>query len=179
MAAQKRNIAGRLATLALVLVLSTVIFAFRGKTASLAAYGYPGIFLIALLTNATVILPIPGMAVVLAMTSVLPPTGIALAAASGAALGELSGYLGGIGGQIVVENTRMYARIAPYIRRYGAWGIFVLAAIPNPFFDLAGIAAGAVRMSLWRFLLACWLGQVVKFGLITHLGTLSWQWLLR
>ncbi len=178
MAAPKRAAFLRLLPLILLAGISVIIYLMRGQAARLTAYGYPGIFLIAFLTNATVIVPVPGMAFVFAATSVLSPWGVMLAAASGAALGELSGYLGGLSGQGIVEDTRMYQRIAPYIRRYGAWGIFTLAAIPNPFFDLAGIAAGISRMPLGRFLLSCWLGQMVKMGLTAHLGSLSWHWLL-
>jgi len=29
-------------------------------------------------------------------------------------------------------------------------------------FDLAGIAAGALRMPVWRFLVWCWLGKVLR-----------------
>ncbi len=168
----------RLSGLLFILGISALIYSLSDETSHLLVYGYPGIFLLALLTNATVILPVPGLAIVLAMTSVLPPFGVALAAASGAALGELSGYLGGLSGQAIISNSKQYRRIAPYIRRYGALAVFLLASIPNPFFDLAGIAAGIARMPVWRFLLACWAGQMVKMLTLAYAGAASWRWLL-
>ncbi|PIZ25416.1 MAG: DedA family protein, partial [Chloroflexi bacterium CG_4_10_14_0_8_um_filter_57_5] len=33
--------------------------------------------------------------------------------------------------------------------------IAALAFIPNPLFDLAGMASGALKIPLWKFLIAC------------------------
>lgn len=48
------------------------------------------------------------------------------------------------------------------MRRNGTVTILVLSAFPNPIFDLAGIAAGALRFPLVRFLLSCWVGKTIK-----------------
>ncbi|RLC74997.1 MAG: hypothetical protein DRI61_15635, partial [Chloroflexi bacterium] len=56
---------------------------------------------------------------------------------------------------------------------YGALVIFILSVIPNPFFDLAGMAAGVSRFPLWRFLLACWLGKTVKTTAVAFAGYYS------
>jgi len=42
--------------------------------------------------------------------------------------------------------------------------------IPNPFFDAVGIIAGALRLPLWVFLVACFLGKAIRFWLIASLG---------
>lgn len=174
----KRRLLLNIAGISLVVLISGLIFALREQTAFLVVYGYPGIFALALLSNASVILPVPGMAIVLAMTSVLPPLPVALAAGTGAALGELSGYLGGLSGQALLREHRYYKKIAPWVRQHGFWAVLVMASIPNPLFDLAGIAAGAARMSLWQFLLACWIGQIIKMTSLAFLGATSWRWLL-
>ena len=44
--------------------------------------------------------------------------------------------------------------------RFGDATVFVMAAIPNPLFDVAGMAAGSLRFPLWRFLLAAFLGKL-------------------
>jgi uncharacterized membrane protein YdjX (TVP38/TMEM64 family) len=41
-------------------------------------------------------------------------------------------------------------------------GILALAAIPNPFFDAAGVAAGTMKIPFWRFLLFCSIGSIIK-----------------
>src|SRR3990172_2430009 len=68
-----------LAVLAVV-GISAYVFSIRVHWDEFAALGYPGVFLIALLANATVFLPAPGIAVVFAMGSVFNPYGVALAA---------------------------------------------------------------------------------------------------
>jgi uncharacterized membrane protein YdjX (TVP38/TMEM64 family) len=46
--------------------------------------------------------------------------------------------------------------------KYGDLTIFLLALIPNPLFDIAGMVAGALKMPMWRFLLWVWLGKCIK-----------------
>lgn len=173
-----RTAALRVLALSAVIGISALVFSIRNRVDEFAAYGYPGIFLIALLANATVLLPAPGVAVVFAMGSVFNPIWVGLAAGSGGALGELSGYLAGFSGQAVVERVHLYERIHPWVEKYGGWTILVLSAIPNPFFDLAGVAAGAVKMPLWKFLLFCWFGQLIKMTIFAYAGSHSINWLL-
>ncbi len=175
-----RLVTNILRALALLVVIGITVYIYdlHEHIRDFGAYGYPGVFLVALLTNATVFVPAPGVAVVFAMGGILNPLGVAFAAGTGGALGELSGFLAGFSGQAVVERTGLYARIAPYIKRYGGWAILVLAAIPNPFFDVAGIAAGAMKMPLWRFFVFCWIGQVIKMGMFAFAGAYSITWLL-
>jgi len=174
-----RLLINALRILALLAVVGITIYVYdlRDHVRQFAALGYPGIFLVALLANATVFLPAPGVAVVFAMGSIFHPLGVALAAGTGGTLGELSGYLAGFSGQAVIERTGIYERIQPWVSKYGGWAILVFAAIPNPFFDIAGIAAGVSKMRLWRFLLFCWFGQIIKMGLFAFGGAYSITWL--
>lgn len=167
----------RVLAFAAVAGITIFIYSIRDQVEEFAAYGYPGIFLVALLANATLILPAPGVAVVFAMGSIFNPLGVAFAAGTGGAIGELTGYLAGYSGQGVVENTELYNRINPWIKKYGAWVILALSAIPNPFFDMAGIAAGISKIPLWQFLLACWVGQTFKMALFAYAGFYSIDWL--
>ena len=169
----------RWTSLVAVIGLSAFVFSIRDQADQLAAYGYPGIFLIALLSNATVLLPAPGLAVVFTMGSIFHPIGVALAAGSGGALGELSGYLAGFSGQAVIEQTEVYERITPWVEKYGTLAILILAAVPNPFFDLAGIAAGVTKIPIKSFLLACWIGQIIKSLAFAYAGSASFQWLFQ
>jgi uncharacterized membrane protein YdjX (TVP38/TMEM64 family) len=167
----------RLIALLAVIGITVFIFAIRDRAEQLAAYGYPGIFFLSLLANATVILPAPGLAITFAMGAVFHPLGVALAAASGATLGELTGYMAGFSGQAVIENAETYARLLDWTRRYGGLTIIALAAIPNPLFDLAGAAAGALRMPVGHFLLYTWIGKMIKMVLFAYGGAASIDWL--
>ena len=162
-----------------VVGITVYIYSIREHVREFSVYGYPGIFEVMLLANATVIIPAPGLAVVFAMGSIFNPLGVALAAGTGGAIGELTGYLAGFSGQAVVENTGIYHRFLPWVQKYGAWAILVLAAFPNPFFDLAGIAAGVTKIPLWRFLLYCWIGQLIKTTMFAYAGAYSIDWLAK
>jgi membrane protein DedA with SNARE-associated domain len=168
----------RILALVFVVGISVGVYLFRGQMQNLAAFGYPGIFLIVLLSYATILLPVPGMAIVFAMSGVFHPLGVALAAATGGALGELSGYLAGYGGRAVIENWKAYSRITEWVRRHGGPAILVLAALPNPFFDLVGVAAGVLKMPIHKFLLWCWPGQIIKMLYVAYAGYYSIDWLI-
>jgi len=112
------------------------------------------------------------------MGSIFHPFGVALAAGTGGAIGELSGYMAGFSGQAVVERMDIYERITPWIEKYGTFAILIFAAVPNPFFDLAGIAAGATKIPLKNFLIACWIGQIIKALLFAYAGATSLGWIL-
>ena len=167
----------RIGAILAVVGITVYVYSIREHVQEFAQYGYLGAFLIALIANATVILPAPGVAVIFAMGGLLNPVGVALAAGVGGAIGELTGYLAGYGGQAAVENTKMYNRILPWVQKYGAWVILVLAAVPNPFFDLAGIAAGIAKIPVWKFALACWIGQTIKMAMFAFAGAYSIDWI--
>ena len=63
------------------------------------------------------------------------------------------------------------------MRSYGGRTILVLAFIPNPLFDVAGMIAGILKMPLWKFLLFCWIGKTLKMFLFAYAGSLSIPWL--
>lgn len=162
--------------LAFSVLVTALILIFADELVKLEAYGYLGVFLISLLGNATVILPVPSLAVVFATGSVLNPLVVGLVSGVAEPLGELTGYLAGYGGSAVVEDSATFQRITSFVQRKGFLTIFVLSAIPNPLFDLAGIAAGASRMPVSRFLVACWLGKTAKAVVIAYLGSISVDW---
>ena len=164
---------GRLLALFCSVAITVVIVAFRKQLASLRAYGYLGVFLISMLGNATIILPVPSLAVVFAGGGVLSPWLVGLVAGVAEPIGELTGYMAGYGGSAVVGNDGRFERVRRWMERRGFVTLFVLSAIPNPLFDLAGIAAGMLRFPVPKFLLACWLGKTLKAFLIAYLGKLS------
>lgn len=163
----------RFLIIAVVLGISVAIFVLRERFTELAAIGYPGIFLVSLLGNATIILPAPSLVLVYAMGSALPPGLVGLAAGVGEALGELTGYAAGFAGRAIIEDEKMYERLVTWMEQRGDMTVFVLSLVPNPFFDLAGIAAGTLRYPIWRFLLFCWLGKTIKTALVAWAGCRS------
>ena len=162
--------AARWLSLLAVVAISGLIMLFRRQLAGLAAYGYPGLFLVSLLSSATLFLPVPGLALTFAAGTSFVPVLVGLAAGTGAAIGEITGYLAGFSGRGVIENQARYERIQGWMQRYGIGVIFVLSLIPNPLFDLAGITAGVMRIPVWRFLLVCLAGNIIKCSLVAYAG---------
>ncbi len=166
----------RILALMVVVVISIYIFSIRDEAEKLAVYGYPGIFLLSFLAYATVLLPAPGVAVVFTMGAVFNPLIVALAAGAGAALGEISGYLAGFSGQAVIERADIYNRMTRWMGKNGPLTILLLSALPNPFFDLAGAAAGALKMPLVKFLFWCWIGETIKMLTFAYIGNTTIEW---
>jgi uncharacterized membrane protein YdjX (TVP38/TMEM64 family) len=153
-----------------VIALTIVLVVNRERIQSLQAYGYPGIFLFSILANATILVPVPGVVFTSAMGAVFNPFWVSIAAGAGAAIGELSGYLAGFSGQAVVENSERYKKVTRWMEKYGDVTILVLAFIPNPLFDLAGMIAGILKMPVWKFLIYCVIGKILKMMMFAYAG---------
>jgi membrane protein DedA with SNARE-associated domain len=147
-------------------------------------YVYGGAFLISLIGNATIILP-GAVLVILSEISVVlyPVTGpvgpiiVGLVGGAGAAIGEITGYMAGYSGRGIVERSKLYNRVEGWMRRWGAMTIFIFSVVPF-FFDLAGIAAGALRFPFWKFFLLCWLGRTLLYVVFVLLAALGFKTLL-
>jgi|GEM_PF-814951 len=137
----------------------------------LEALGYPGVFLANFLGTATLFFPVPGLTaggqiLIATLARSLNPVRVAVLGGLGMATAEITAYLAGRGLREVSSQRqfpiggpigRWLARVARWVDwlmlHYGVPTLFVLACIPNPFFEFAGITAGAVRMAFWRFFL--------------------------
>jgi uncharacterized membrane protein YdjX (TVP38/TMEM64 family) len=163
-------------SLAFAIGLSVLIYLNYDRLGDLKEFAYLGAFIAMLVGNATVILPVPGLIIVYILGGTLNPFLLGLAAGPGAAIGEMTGYLTGYGGSALIDNTRLYARIKGWMEKYGLVVISLLAAIPNPAFDMAGIVAGSLRVKWWQFLIAAAIGKTIQATLIALAGYLSIGW---
>lgn len=143
--------------------------------------GYAGALVINLIGSATVLIPVPGLAVVCGGSveqAALNPVLLGLAGGVGSAVGEMSGYLAGYTGRSLLERSRHYARIHGWVQRYGGLPLFVLSAVPNPVFDVAGIAAGSLGYSVRRFLFYVLAGKLVKYVAVVYACRSGIDWLV-
>ena len=155
------------------IAIAAAVLYFSDDIAGLGAYGYAGAFIISLLSSATIIFPAPGWAVVVAMSATLDPLLLGLTAGVGSAIGELTGYAAGEGVRELMDGRiRESRKIEKLVEEYGMAGIFLLALVPNPLFDIAGITAGGLRIPWWRYLAACAAGRVLRYTILAMLG----QW---
>ena len=144
-------------------------------------WGYVGAFVISLIASATIILPAPGIVVIIAMSVALDPLLLGIVAGVGSAIGELTGYAAGRGGRALIpaERSRQFEQLTVLTQRYGVLALGALAALPFPLFDFAGIVAGALRMRVVRFLLAVAVGKSIKYIILILLGASPLEWLQR
>ena len=155
---------------------------------TLAKFGYVGVFVANLASTATVFIPVPGLtaagqALILKEGDTLNPFVVGIAGGGGMALGEVTAYVAGYyGGQVAQGRhvpgptwvTRSVERVISWVdwlmEHYGVLTLFVLAAIPNPTFEFAGLAAGAERMPFARFMLAVTAGKILRGVTLALLG---------
>ncbi len=151
-------------------------------------FGYIGIFLANFLGTATGFVPVPGLtaggqALIIAGSQSLFKPGVVVAGAAGMTLAESTAYLTGVVGRGLAEERELPVKgwlgawmhraagwVDRLMARYGFATLFVLSAVPNPFFEFAGITAGAVRMNFWRFMLAVGIGKTLRVILLVIIG---------
>ena len=131
--------------------------------------GYPGVFFLSLLASGGMVFPIPSLAATCGAAGLdLNLIVVGILAGVGETLGELVGYSIGFGGQSVVQRRRIYKRARAWMVRWGIGVLLLLSIIPNPIFDFVGIAAGALRYPLKRFLIIVWAGKTLKGIIIAY-----------
>jgi uncharacterized membrane protein YdjX (TVP38/TMEM64 family) len=159
--------------LALIFVIGISVYIVllpEEQAQKLKNYGYGGIFLLSIISNATVLIPAPGLVIVFTWGATFNPLLVGLAAGAGATIGELSGYLAGFSGQAVIENQKMYDKMVAWMERNGPLTVVLLAFVPNPIFDLTGIAAGALKMPVTNFLFWALIGKTIKMIITAYAG---------
>ena len=174
----------QIGALVLMIAFSVFVYFIRDQVRALQQLGYPGIFFINLLSSGSIAIPAPALPVVFGMAAarvngvpVFNPFWVGVVAAVGATLGELTGYLAGMSGKLVMEKVGIYKRLHDWTVKYGLIAIAVIAFIPNPFFDFAGIAAGTLRMGIAKFLSATFVGKLAKMLLVAYGGAYSIGWI--
>ena len=165
--------------LLLVIAITVVIFLNRDRVSELKNFGYLGVFLISLVSNASIVLPMPSLLLLFALGAALNPILIGLVGGTGGAIGELSGYIAGRSGRGITQNDKWFTRAERWMNRWGTLTVFVFALLPILPFDAAGVASGVVDFPIRKFLVACFLGKTLLYIAMALFGAWGWQALLR
>jgi len=145
-------------------------------------FGLLGLFVAAIIGNASVFLPTPIDFIVLAAGAIAPGFWYALAigivGGTGAAIGEMTAYILGLLGVSAAERAKHHEfEKMKYVReRLDKSGmVFIALASLTPFpFDLVGIAAGIIKYPPKKFFIAALAGKLVRYILIALAGFYSW-----
>jgi membrane protein DedA with SNARE-associated domain len=177
------------AALSMALTPGVVLLIFPDLTDSVSGFSYGGVFLTNLASTATFYIPVPGLTAA-AQTLIATegdksnlPWLVGVAGGVGMAVGEVTAYYAGyLGAELArgreLGGPRRLRRVINRVTRaisylMDHWGmatLFVLSAIPNPLFEVAGITAGSVRMSFRRFLVSVTLGKILRGIILAYYG---------
>lgn len=147
---------------------------------ALGGFGYIGAFLMALVSSATILIPGTILPVVAAMGVHYSPALLGIVCGLGSAIGELTGYYAGYYGRYTLNLKSLpeFMNQQKWLKASESLALFVLAAIPNPLFDIAGLAAGALKLPIYRFFVPVMLGKMLKYGVTAWFGLTAWGWLI-
>jgi membrane protein YqaA with SNARE-associated domain len=183
-----------------VIIASVLIFSIALGVATvwldinsekLKGLGFFGIFFLNFVSTSTFFIPVPGLtaagqALIVSEAVTLGAWQVGLVGGIGMGLGEITAYIAGAGGREIAQGRQVggpqwfrtavnktILAISWLMRRYGMITLFILAAIPNPVFEIAGLTAGAVRMKFWRFLGPVLAGKILRGIALAYLGEIS------
>ena len=161
---------GRIAIIVGAIAITLFAISVREQLADLGRLGYLGIFLIQLIGSASVVIPIPTPAVSIIGGAIYNPILVGIVAGTAATIGEMVSYATGRSGTAVVENQALYQRVQAWMQTRDLLVLFLMAVIPNPFFDIAGVVAGVLKIPAHRYFLITLLGEVIKFIMFASVG---------
>ncbi|HTY82121.1 MAG TPA: VTT domain-containing protein [Dehalococcoidales bacterium] len=164
----------------LTILMAAAIIIFKDWVQELRQYGYVGAFFISILGGATIIIPVPMLAVVFALGGAMKgPWEVALVGLS-AALGEYVGaltiYMTGHGAGRALSTSKhgrvqkAYERMLALMEKRGPIVLFAVASVVNPFFYPAALAAGALRFGLKKYTVIVLAGKLIKCMTIVYAG---------
>jgi membrane protein YqaA with SNARE-associated domain len=143
-------------------------------------FGYLGVFVVSVVSTATIFLPVPGFLFILAASPFLNPFLLALVSGAGMAIGELTGYVIGKGGAKAIKKKDL-----KWVKKGEAWFrkgrgflfIVIFAATPLPD-DVTGIVGGMFDYDWKRFLLAAFIGKTVMNLALALAGFYGFNWFM-
>ena len=154
--------------------IATGLVLWTTGTFNIETAGYASIWLLSFIAAALIFLPVSALAAVCVAVAVdLNPFVVAVVAASAESIGEQTRYLAGMGGKSFFQHKRFYLRFKNLFEKYSFLCLLIGSAIPNPLFDVLGVAAGSILYPVRKFLLLVFIGKTLKFtwvGLSCYYG---------
>ena len=152
----------------IIVVLSVVIFIYKDKIGEVGEIGYLGLFFLCFLANSTVLLPSPSLMIAASCALIMNPWLVALVGSLGSTLGEFVGYAFGlVTKELSPKFQKLLDKITGKVHNQTLL-VFLLAVLPLPLFDVAGIYSGGTKMNLVKFFVACFLGKFIKMLVYTR-----------
>ena len=161
----------------LTVLMAVAVVYFGGFIRELKGYGYMGAFFISILGGATIIVPVPMLAVVFALGGVMKYTWlVGISAALGELIGALTIYMTGHGAGTALITSKhgriqaAYDRLLSLMERRGSLTLFAVTSVVNPFFYPAAFACGALRFGLKKYIPIVLTGKLIKCMTVVYAG---------
>ena len=144
--------------------------------AALNKGSYLAVFIVSFISTSSIIIPIvpfgSPFTIITAVSLGLNPFLVAIMGGTGSALGELFGYLVGMGGSAAIEKfekktPKFLKKLERFYSNIGFWTILVFSFVPFPF-DIIGVLSGASKYDMKKFLIAVTIGRIIRSMLIAY-----------
>jgi membrane protein YqaA with SNARE-associated domain len=147
----------------------------------LISIGPIGLFLAAIIGNATLFLPLPVDILIIPVSTidffglgVITPLILGIIVGVGSSIGEFSGYFIGIAGikgfeSMSKKEIKQLHVIKDKLNKVGIPLIAFFAFTPLPF-DILGLAAGLAKYSKTKFFIGSLLGKVPRYIILSYAG---------
>jgi uncharacterized membrane protein YdjX (TVP38/TMEM64 family) len=174
-AQHRRHIVLAIAGIVFLLAFNIGVYLAPIDYSAFTSFAYLGAFIVTLLANALIVVPIPYVPIVahIGATAALPWLVVVLGAL-GSVLGESVAFVAGRAELGLVSEHPIYRRLHRLAERplLAGFLIFLWATPPNPLFDVGGLAAGAVGMHYRVFFIAVFAARLIRLAAIVWLGTM-------
>jgi membrane protein YqaA with SNARE-associated domain len=159
------------------ILMAVAVVIWNEEIRNLQQFGYVGAFIISVLGGATIIIPVPALAVVFTLGGVMDHVWlVGISAALGELVGAFTIYMTGHGAGRAIANSRhgrvqrAYEKLLGMMERKGPIILFIVASVINPFFYPAALAAGALRLGIWKYTIIVLAGKIIKCMTVVYAG---------
>ena len=159
------------------ILMAVAVVVWNEELRELQQFGYVGAFVISVLGGATIIIPVPALAVVFTLGGVMEYAWlVGISSALGELVGALTIYMTGHGAGRAISNSkhgkvqRAYEKLLGLMERRGPIVLFIVASVVNPFFYPAALAAGALRFGILKYTVIVLAGKIIKCMTVVYAG---------
>jgi len=137
-------------------------------------YGYLGAFIVCIIGNVSIFLPIPFALIIYLFGSTLNPLVLGIVSGVGSAIGEMVSYIIGRGGRKVIESRygKRLDAVEKLIDRYGILVVFLAALTPVPD-DILLIPLGMIKYPAYKTFTAMVFGKTIMCLILAYAGAFS------
>lgn len=138
-------------------------------------FGLIGAFVISLTSSATVVLPAPGILIILSMAEIIDPWRLGIVTGIGGGLGGGTAYLAGaLGRNAMGESSRIKQRMTDLFNsKWGPVLLFLGNLIPFAPGDAISAIAGISRFPLIAFFIYVIIASIIKMIALSWLGRIA------